>query len=146
MPDSVLYVCLGNSCRSIMAEALTRHFFPDAVKAGSAGINPLGYIAEETLQVLAELGLATDGLRSKGLADINLGEFHLLVNLSTYSLHALLPRTFQGRIIHYPVTDPFGNSLEVYREVRDTLSRFVTKELPRYLTSLKPTCPLPRRA
>ena len=59
MPDSVLYICLGNSCRSIMAEALTRNFFPDSVKAGSAGINPLGFITPETIEVLAELGIAT---------------------------------------------------------------------------------------
>ncbi|MEJ2070253.1 MAG: hypothetical protein P8X58_07580 [Syntrophobacterales bacterium] len=84
MSDSVLYVCLGNSCRSIMAEALTRHFYPDSVKTASAGMNPLGYIAEETLQVLAEAGIATEGLQSKGLAHINLSEFRLLVNLSTY--------------------------------------------------------------
>ena len=132
MQDSVLYICLGNSCRSIMAEALTRHFFPDSWKAGSAGINPLGFITEETLQVLAELGIATEGLQSKGLAQIRLSKFHLLVNLTTNSLNGLLPRAGVGRIIHYPVTDPFGNSLEVYREARDTIRRFVTEKLPQY--------------
>lgn len=134
MPDSVLYICLGNSCRSIMAEALTRHFFPDSVKAGSAGINPLGFIAEETIQVLVELGIATDGLWSKGLIDLNLPEFYLLVNLSDYSLPALLPRTFPGRIIHFPVTDPFGNTLEVYREARDIIREFVTEKLSGYFS------------
>lgn len=132
MQDSVLFVCLGNSCRSIMAEALTRHFFPDSLQAGSAGMNPLGFIAEQTLQVLAELGIATEGLRSKGLADINVSGFRLLVNLTAYSLDDLLPRAFQGKIIRYPVTDPFGNSLQVYREARDTIRQFVTEELPRY--------------
>ena len=133
MPDSVLYICLGNSCRSIMAEALTRHFFPDSVTAGSAGIDPLGYISEKSFQVLAEMGVATDGLWSKGLTDLNLSEFHLLVNLSDYSLPALLPRTFQGRMIHYPVIVPFGRTLEVYRQARDTIRGFVTEELPGYL-------------
>ena len=134
MPDNVLYVCLGNSCRSIMAEALTRHFYPDSVKTASAGMTPLGYIAEETLQVLAEAGIATEGLRSKGLGDINLSEFRLLVNLSTYSLESLLPRTFQGKIIRHPVTDPFGRVLEVYRLTREAIRRFVIEELPRYFT------------
>ena len=131
---SVLYVCLGNSCRSIMAEALTRHFFLDTVRAASAGMNPLGYVAEETLQVLAEAGIATEGLRSKGLGDINLSEFRLLVNLSTYSLESLLPRTFQGKIIRHPVTDPFGRAVEVYRQTREAIRRFVIEELTRYFT------------
>lgn len=133
MADSVLYLCLGNSCRSIMAEALTKHFLPCSVKVGSAGLHPLGFITEETLRVLAELHVATEGLRSKGWADINLEEFRLLVNLSDYSLPAPWSRTFQGRIIHYPVLDPFGNTLEVYREVRDILCRFVKEKLPQYL-------------
>jgi len=136
MENSVLYVCLGNSCRSIMAEALTRHFFPDSVQTASAGMNPLGYITEETLQVLAEAGIATQGLRSKGLADINMSEFRLLVNLSTYSLDGLLLRAFQGEIIRHPVTDPFGRALEVYRQARDAIRRFVTEELPRYFTQV----------
>jgi len=139
MENSVLYVCLGNSCRSIMAEALTRHFFPETVKTASAGMNPLGYITEETLQVLAEAGVATEGLRSKGLANINLSEFHLLVNLSTYPLDDHLPRAFHGKIIRYPVTDPFGYELEVYRQAREAIRRFVTEELPRYFPQVSPS-------
>jgi protein-tyrosine-phosphatase len=117
-----------------MAEALTRHFFPDSLTAGSAGINPLGYISEETIQVLAEMGVATDGLWSKGFTDLNLSEFHLLVNLSDYSLPALLLRTFKGRIIRSPVIDPFARTLEVYRQARDAIRGFVTEELPGYLS------------
>jgi len=133
MPDSVVYVCLGNSCRSIMAEALTRHFYPDSVKAGSAGLSPLGLITEETLRVLAESGIATNGLRSKGLTDLDLSEFHLLVNLTHHSLEAEVPRIFQGKVIHRPVIDPFGKALLVYREARDNIRRFVVEDLPRYL-------------
>jgi protein-tyrosine-phosphatase len=136
MENSVLYVCLGNSCRSIMAEALTRHFFPDSVKAASAGIHPLGFIVEETWQVLAEAGVDNEGLRSKGLTEISVSEFRLLVNLSTYALDGFLPRGFQGKIIHYPVTDPYGYKLEVYRQARYAIRRFVTEELPRYLTQV----------
>lgn len=133
MSDSVLYICLGNSCRSIMAEALTRQVFPDSVQAGSAGLSPLGFITEETFQVLAEIGVATDGLWSKGLADLDLAEFHFLVNLTNYPLNARVPRIFSGKLLQYPVTDPFGESLQVYREARDVIRGFVTEELPRCL-------------
>ena len=133
MPNGVLFVCLGNSCRSIMAEALARHFLPTRVKVGSAGIHPLGYIAEETLLVLTEAGIATEGLWSKGLLDIDLAEFPLLVNLTAYALVPYLPRTYQGRVLSHPVADPFGGTLEKYRVARDAIRRWLTEDLPTYL-------------
>ena len=71
----VLFICLGNSCRSIMAEALARHRCGDRWEAASAGVNPLGFVAPETLAVLAEMGVNTRGLHSKGLNEINLREY-----------------------------------------------------------------------
>jgi arsenate reductase len=136
MSEGILFVCLGNSCRSIMAEALARHFLPEPVKVGSAGLQPLGYVAEETLLVLAEAGIPTAGLRSKGLTDLDLAEFPLLVNLTTYSVAAHLPSTFHGRVLGHPVMDPFGATLQAYREARDAIRRFITEDLPPYLLNL----------
>jgi arsenate reductase len=78
MKPQVLFICLGNSCRSIMAEALARHLFADKLTAASAGLQPLGYVARETLTVLAEVGAPTAGLHSKGLEEVNLPTFRLL--------------------------------------------------------------------
>jgi arsenate reductase (thioredoxin) len=130
MPNGILFLCLGNSCRSIMAEALARQFFPDSVRVSSAGINPLGYIAQETLQVLAESGVATESLWSKGLTEIDCADFSVLVNLTNYSLDGVLPRDCRGRIIHHPVADPFGRSPEAYRQALEALRRFITEDLP----------------
>jgi protein-tyrosine-phosphatase len=133
MPNGILFICLGNSCRSIMAEALARQFFPDSVRISSAGINPLGYVAPETLHVLAESGVATEGLWSKGLDEIECAHYPVLVNLTDYSLDAFLPRDCFGRIIQHPVIDPFGRSLEAYRQAREAIRRFITEELPKLL-------------
>jgi arsenate reductase len=108
----VVFICLGNACRSIMAEALARHLWGEAVVAASAGISPLGLIAPLTLQVLAEIGVSTSGLRSKGLEEIEFSAYHLAVNLTDFSLTNLLPSTFSGRLLHRPIPDPYGGSLE----------------------------------
>jgi len=129
MPKGILFICLGNSCRSIMAEALARQFFPDPVRISSAGIHPLGHVALETFQVLEEAGIDTEGLWSKGLDEIDCALSSVLVNLTDYSLDAVLPRDCPGRIIHHPVIDPFGRSLEVYRQAREAIRRFITEEL-----------------
>jgi|UniRef100_A0A7C3Z3V2 protein-tyrosine-phosphatase len=130
MTDGVLFICLGNSCRSIMAEALARQLFPDPLKVGSAGIRPLGFIPDETLEVLVESGIATDGLWSKGLADVDLANFPLLVNLTDYPWEGIIPADFQGRLIEHPVIDPFGHPLAIYRQALEAVRRFISQELP----------------
>jgi arsenate reductase len=66
-PDryGVLFLCTGNSARSIIAESLLRHWGHDRFDARSAGSEPAGFVREPALRLLADAGLPTDGLRSK---------------------------------------------------------------------------------
>jgi protein-tyrosine-phosphatase len=127
----VLFICLGNSCRSIMAEALARHRCGDRWEAASAGLSPLGIVAPETLKVLVEIGVNPAGLRSKGLREFDLTEYHSLVNLSEHSLTGRIPPAYTGRVLHRPVLDPYGGSLEVYRQSRDAINRVIIREFCR---------------
>ena len=62
---NVLFLCTGNSARSIMAEAImSRKGFPN-FSAYSAGSNPTGHVRPEALKQIASGGMPTDGLRSK---------------------------------------------------------------------------------
>jgi protein-tyrosine-phosphatase len=137
----IAFICLGNSCRSIMAEALTRHLYGAAWDAASAGLNPLGYVTWETLQVLAEMGVATEGLRSKGLGEINLEECDLVVNLADRRLGAVLAAACKGMLLHRPMPDPYGGSLEVYRQARDRIKGLITGELSEWLAPSGQTDP-----
>jgi arsenate reductase len=125
----VAFICLGNSCRSIMAEALARHLFGETLAAASAGISPLGLVARETLQVLQEWGVDIGGLRSKGLEEIDIRECRLLVNLTHYSLGAMIPAAAQGKLLNRAMPDPYGGSLERYRRTRDAIHHFLVEEL-----------------
>jgi arsenate reductase len=127
----VLFICLGNSCRSIMAEALARHRCGDRWEAASAGISPLGLVAPETLQVLAEIGVSPASLYSKGLNEIDLREYRLVINLSDRSLQGLVPADVAMRMRNLPVPDPYGRNLEVYRRSRDAIDRMIIRELCR---------------
>lgn len=129
MPPKVLFICLGNSCRSIMAEALARHLCGDRWAPASAGLNPLGWVAPETMAALAEVGASTADLRSKGLEEFNLAEYRLLVNLSEHSLAGRIPAAYTDRLIHCPVPDPYGGSLPVYRRSRDAIKQVIIQEL-----------------
>jgi protein-tyrosine-phosphatase len=125
----VLFICLGNSCRSIMAEALARHRCGDRWETASAGLTPLGFVAPETLLVLAEMGVSVAGLYSKGLERFDLSEFRLLVNLADHALQGRIPPDSAARVLQRPVPDPYGYSLEVYRRSRDAITQVIIREL-----------------
>lgn len=63
---NVLFLCTGNSARSILAEALLNHFGQGRLRAFSAGSHPKGQVHPFALRLLQERGIPTGGLRSKG--------------------------------------------------------------------------------
>jgi arsenate reductase (thioredoxin) len=62
---NVLFLCTGNSARSIMAEAILKHRGRGVLTAYSAGSHPSGTVRPEAIQQLEAAGLSTEGLRSK---------------------------------------------------------------------------------
>ena len=68
MPDktyNILFLCTGNSARSVMAEALMNRLSQNRFRAYSAGSHPAGQVNPSTLELLIRKGFATEGLRSK---------------------------------------------------------------------------------
>ena len=63
--DNVLFLCTANSARSILAEALLNELAKGRMRAYSAGSYPRGQVHPQALATLAELGLPSDGYRSK---------------------------------------------------------------------------------
>lgn len=64
-PVEVLFLCTGNSCRSILGEATFNHLAPAGWHAMSAGSQPTGKVHPRSLALLAREGIATDGYYSK---------------------------------------------------------------------------------
>jgi protein-tyrosine-phosphatase len=64
-PFNVLFLCTGNSARSILAEAILNRIGAGKFRAYSAGSQPKGQVHPETLRLLQSLDFETSGLRSK---------------------------------------------------------------------------------
>jgi arsenate reductase len=62
---NILFLCTGNSCRSLISEAVFNHRAPAGLKAISAGSQPTGKLNDRALALLASKGIPTSGYFSK---------------------------------------------------------------------------------
>ena len=67
---TVLFLCTGNSCRSILGEATFNHLAPEGWRALSAGSHPTGVVHPRSLALLRREGISTEGLHSKSWDDL----------------------------------------------------------------------------
>ena len=116
----VLFVCVGNSCRSQMAEAFARAYGSDVMEAQSAGLAPAAIIMPQTRQVLSEKNLRVDGQFPKSLEMVAGEAFDVVVNMSGAKL--AVPA---ARVMEWPVPDPVGENEQMYRAVAAQIERMV---------------------
>lgn len=121
----VLFVCVGNACRSPMAEAIARYDAADVMEASSAGLYPLGYIAELTKQTLTKNGYSASGLTSDPITREALDQADVIINMTgTPNGHV-----FGGKenVEDWLVEDPYGEDPETYQRVFEGIQRRVNQ-------------------
>ena len=121
----VLFVCVGNACRSPMAEAIARYDAADVMEPSSAGLSPLGYLAELTKQTLMKNGYSTDGLTSSILTRAATEAAELIINMTGRSREDI----FRGleKVEDWIVQDPYGEDPETYQRVFEGIRRRVNQ-------------------
>ncbi len=117
---SVLVLCTGNSCRSIMAEALLAHELP-GVQAFSAGVAATGRVHPLAQQVLQEAGLWRSGLHSKNLDALPCQDFDLVVTVCDHARQSCPVFSGQAAVLHVGFVDPDGQPVEAFRETLTAL-------------------------
>ena len=127
----VLFLCIGNACRSQMAEAIATHTASDVMEPSSAGLVPFGEIPHTTLEVLRERGISTAGQSSKAVRSADISAADLVINMTGRPGRAIFSQPV-GAIEDWDVGDPYGLNLAVYRGIRDEIEARV-EELARRL-------------
>jgi arsenate reductase len=121
----VLFVCIGNMCRSPMAEGFALKFGGDILDVYSAGTNATGVVSEDAIELMRELKIDISKLASNGLDAVSVGEMDVVISMAPARARSLVPRGFQGKTIDWKVEDPVGKSLAVFRRVRGQLEVLV---------------------
>ena len=106
-----------------MAEAIARFLGGSMVDARSAGISPLGWVSEQTIDALQTLGYPAEGLTSKGLDEVDFEDVDIVLSLLGDRGLDYLPRGTGARRVAWVITDPFGEDDEIYLEVARELER-----------------------
>jgi len=131
----VLFVCLGNSCRSPMAEAIARQFAPDLWEVTSGGLTPLGYIAEPTIATLAKNNVPAEGLASKAILHAHWQEVDLVINMSGFPREQVFEDF--DKVEDWYVQDPFGSDPETYQRIFEEIQTRIMALTARLSASAK---------
>lgn len=112
-----LFLCTGNSCRSILSEVLFNHRAPEGFHAYSAGSKPSGQVHPFTLKTLQNLNLPTEGLSSKTIAACEQYQPDVVITVCGSAAQEACP-IYLGSAIkaHWGLEDP--SHLELVDEIK----------------------------
>lgn len=136
---NVLFLCTGNSCRSILGEATFNHLAPEGWQAMSAGSKPAGYVHPRSLALLAREGISTEGYFSKSWNDLTVTP-DIVLSVCGNAANETCP-AYLGPVLrsHWGVEDPAhvtGSEeeidtafMEAYRILRHRIEQFLALPL-----------------
>ena len=136
---NVLFLCTGNSCRSILGEATFNHLAPQGWRAMSAGSKPTGRVHPRSLALLQREGIAIDGYHSKSWDALSVTP-DIVITVCSSAAGETCP-AYLGPVLrtHWGVDDPAhatGTDLEIdaafmaaYRTLRRRIEAFVALPL-----------------
>mgnify|MGYP000922975018 CR=1 FL=1 len=121
MKTKVAFVCVGNSCRSQMAEGFARRLGGDILEPYSAGTEPVAQINPTASLVMEEVGIDLSGQYPKLLSELP-QSIDLLITMGCNVQCPTLPCKFRE---DWGIEDPVGKPIEKFREVRDLIEEKV---------------------
>jgi arsenate reductase len=119
----VLFVCIGNACRSPMAEGLANQYGSDVLSASSAGLAPLQKVPIETVAAMGEINVDVSRHVPRRYDPFEAVDCDLVINMAGYKL----PGPPGKNVVEWRVKDPFQASAAEYRLVRDELEQRVMR-------------------
>jgi arsenate reductase len=114
-------VCIGNACRSQMAEAFARAYGSDVMIPASAGLSPGIHIPGDTRRAMSEKGIDLKDHFPKSIHHVTRARFDFVVNMSGYEL----PVDLDAEVLYWNIPDPVRMDYEEHCAVRDQVENMV---------------------
>ncbi|MBL1378174.1 metalloregulator ArsR/SmtB family transcription factor [Zobellella iuensis] len=129
MKKRVLFLCTANSARSLMAEALLRQHGGDQFEVYSAGTAPES-VAQGTLDALSSLGISTEGLQSKSLANLPSERFDFVISLCEKAHRECQDWPVNGVVMAWDFADPRASEdpkafIKTLQEINERIRLFI---------------------
>lgn len=120
---NVLILCTGNSCRSIMAEALVNAKLGDCVEAYSSGVKASGKVNPNAQALLESKGYWRDDYHSKTIETVLDNPFDLVVTVCDHAKEScpMFPKAV--KTLHMGFEDPSGKAVEEYAKTLELIER-----------------------
>ena len=130
----VLIICTGNSCRSIIAQALINAKLPN-ITANSCGVNPSGKVNPNAKKVLQENSIWSDEYHSKDILEVIDEDFDLVVTVCQNAKETC--PTFPKPIskVHIGFDDPDGKEYEAFKQTYKEIEQILLPKVQEYLNS-----------
>jgi arsenate reductase len=117
----ILFICIGNACRSPMAEGFANYYGKSWLEASSAGLRYAGFISPDAITAMAEKGVDISSLHSRGLEEVDLATIDWIVTMDASIIGAIKPTSPRTKMLNWIVADPIGRPLDFYNAVRDQI-------------------------
>jgi arsenate reductase len=124
---TILFVCVGNSGRSQMAEAIFNKLKPEGFRAISAGTKPAKDVNPLVIQVLQEIGIDASKARPKPVSTEMVTEAERIITMGC-DASDFCPARLLSRVEEWNIEDAKGKTLDEIRSIRDIIHNHV-KEL-----------------
>ena len=115
------FICVGNSCRSQMAEGFAREYGDDIFEVYSAGTDPAPEVKPNAVKAMEEKDIDISEQYPKLLKEIP-GDLDILITMGCNVECPYIPCKFRE---DWGLDDPAGHSIEVFRETRDVIEEKV---------------------
>jgi arsenate reductase len=137
---TILFICTGNSARSVMAEVLMNELGKKRYQAFSAGAKPSGEVNPLTIEILKAHGHSTDGLRSKSLNEFLDKDLDIVVTVCDKARESCPVWPKKTVVMHWGFDDPaaFEGTFEeklaffekIYRHIKERIEWFLGDKMP----------------
>ena len=111
----ILFVCVGNSCRSQMAEGIAKYH---GHEAASAGTHPASQVSENAIKVMQSMGIETTGMSPKSIDLFNPGDFDLVISMGCGVECPAIKLDDDWQL-----DDPVGKSMTIFQQTANEIER-----------------------